>query len=50
MAEAASTPDSTGSALRQDILLTIKLHVPLVRPNLVARPRLVELVDRGLSN
>jgi ATP/maltotriose-dependent transcriptional regulator MalT len=49
MAEMASAPDSTGSVLRQDILLTTKLHVPLVRPNLVARPRLVELVDRGSS-
>ena len=50
MAEVASTPDSTGSVLRQDILLTTKLHAPLVRPDLVARPRLVELVDRGLSS
>ena len=49
MAEVASTPDSTGGVPRQDILLTTKLHVPLVRPNLVERPRLVELVDRGLS-
>lgn len=50
MAEAASTPDSTRSALRPNILLTTKLRVPLVRPNLVSRPRLVELVDRGLSS
>ncbi len=49
MAEAASTLDSTGSVLRQDILLTTKLHAPPVRPNLVARPRLVELVDQGSS-
>ena len=50
MAEAASTSDSTRSVLRQDILLTTKLHVPLVRPNLVARPHLVELVDQELSS
>jgi len=50
MAEVASTPDSTGGVLRQDILLTTKLHAPRVCPNLVARPRLAELVARGLFN
>jgi len=50
MAEVASTPDSTGGVLRQDILLTTKPYAPLVRPYLVARPRLVELIARGLSS
>ena len=49
MAEVASTPDSTSSVPRQDILLTTKPHAPLIRPDFVTRPRLVELVDMGLS-
>jgi len=31
-----------------NLLLTSKLHIPSVRPELVARPRLVERLNRGL--
>jgi LuxR family maltose regulon positive regulatory protein len=30
-------------------LLATKLHIPPARPNMVARPRLMERLDRGLS-
>ena len=47
MADATFPPEpATGAPL--DLLLTTKLHVPLPAPTRLRRPRLLELVSRGL--
>jgi ATP/maltotriose-dependent transcriptional regulator MalT len=57
MTEAPSAPNSASNAAPSDtpspnrnMLLATKLGVPPTRPDLVQRPRLVELLDQGLSS
>jgi LuxR family maltose regulon positive regulatory protein len=45
---AASTPDSAAAASALELLST-KLHIPALRPNLVARPHLIERLEAGLA-
>ena len=49
MAESQAAPPSAAAAAEQDVLLATKLHVPVPRLGLVARPRLVAALDEGLA-
>lgn len=49
MSEGAPTSDSTMAAPRGSGLLATKLYARLVRATLVARPRVIKLLDDGLS-
>ncbi len=50
MAQATATRTHPEEIMPGAILLATKLHVPPPRPNLVARPRLLDALDEGLSN
>ena len=44
----AAAPPGVAAA-GQDALLTTKLHVPVVQPGFVSRPRLATRLDEGLA-
>jgi LuxR family transcriptional regulator, maltose regulon positive regulatory protein len=49
MAEPPAVTPSAVPPAEQDVLLATKLHVPGPQPGFVGRPRLVEVLDKGLA-
>src|SRR5262252_2923877 len=49
MAELSAAAPARGAAFEPDVLLATKLHVPRLQQGFVARLRLVEALDEGLS-
>src|SRR5215472_13368630 len=49
MAELSVAAPAGGAALERDVLLATKLHTPRLQQGFVARLRLVEALDEGLS-
>src|SRR5215467_2360152 len=49
MAELSAAAPAGGAAFERDVLLATKLHMPRLQQGFVARLRLVEALDEGLS-